>query len=145
MATINQGEHDVELSIIILSYNTATLTADCIKSIYASFKDRKTAFEVIVLDNDSQDDSVNILRQLKKEYNSLEIIESKVNLGFAKGNNKAAEKAKGEYLLFLNSETVVINHAIDDLLKYYIEHTEIHFLGPKLLNKDNSPQPSCGP
>ncbi len=132
-----------ELSIIIISYNTRQVTKNCIESIYNSKPD--VNFEIIVIDNSSSDGSVDMLRELKSDNKNLILVENKENTGFARANNQGARIAGGPYLLFLNSDTVILKDAISSLMRYYKENSgTVHFLGPKLLNKDSSPQPSCG-
>lgn len=133
------------LSIIILSYNTASLTEQTIKSIYDSTKMDHDQFEIIVLDNASEDNSVRKIENLQVRHTNLKLMISDENLGFSKGNNKAAREAVGKYLLFLNSDIIVRNLAIDKLLQYKINKKDIGFLGGKLFNEDGSKQPSCGP
>lgn len=146
MQTSNNGDKNIELSIILISFNTAKITADCIESIYNSKDIEKVSLEVIVLDNDSKDDSVSTIKSLQKKYNSLKLIESKENTGFSKGNNLAAKQAKGQYLFFLNSDTIVLENAVYELLKFYQENQKrAQFVGAKLFNKDMTPQPSGGP
>lgn len=146
MTVHKPANNEIELSIIILSYNTAELTKQTIESIYRATELSTNRFEIIVLDNASQDNSVSVLRQLSQKNNNLHIIEHKENSGFSKGNNIASKQAKGEYLLFLNSDIIVQNRGIDVLLSYLKEHkTEAQFVGGKLLNKDHSDQASCGP
>ncbi len=146
MAVNNRSEAQPELSIIILSYNTEALTRQTIESIYQSTELSKDRYEIIVLDNASTDDSVQMLKKLAKKHASLKIIESKENTGFSKGNNIASKQAKGSYLLFLNSDIIVQENGIDNLLRYLKDHEQTaHFVGGKLLNKDLSDQPSSGP
>lgn len=146
MQTSNNGDKNIELSIILISFNTAKITADCIESIYQSKDIEKVSLEVLVLDNDSKDDSVSTIKSLQKKYKSLKLIESKENTGFSKGNNVAAKQAKGTYLLFLNSDTIVLENAVYELLKFYKENQKkTQFVGAKLFNKDMTPQPSGGP
>jgi GT2 family glycosyltransferase len=146
MQSRNIGDPEIELSIILISFNTSQITANCIKSIYTSKEIDSVNFEVIVLDNDSKDDSIAVITSLQKEYSSLKLIESKENTGFSKGNNLSAKQAKGTYLLFLNSDTVVLDDAISSMLTFYKKHeTQVQFVGAKLFNKDMTPQPSCGP
>ncbi|OGK14012.1 hypothetical protein A2859_00280 [Candidatus Roizmanbacteria bacterium RIFCSPHIGHO2_01_FULL_37_16b] len=78
--------------------------------------------------------------------NDLRIIENKKNLGFGKANNQAVELASSDYILFLNSDILVLDSAIKELYKFYKQNENmINFLGGKLLNKDMSQQASCGP
>jgi len=115
-------------------------------SIFESLKKTNIHFEVIVLDNQSKDDSIKMLEQLSNRYKELSFIKSDQNLGFAKGNNFLVKKSQGEYLLFLNSDIIVLDQAIEKLYDYYLANEKrINFLGGKLYNKDMSEQPSCGP
>lgn len=146
MASNNENNQNVELSIILISYNTAQITKDTIDSIYKSLQKRDLqTFELIVVDNASKDDSVQILEELSKQYGNLRLIKSQENLGFSKGNNLAFAQAQGRYVFFLNSDIIVLEDAIEELLHFYKTHEEtVHFVGGKLLNTDLSPQPSCG-
>lgn len=129
-----------ELSIIIISYNTKAITKRCLETVMASLKtDPVLKAEIIVLDNNSTDGSVEML----KSFAGIECIFSKENLGFGKGNNEAVKHAKGEYLLFLNSDTEALDDAIPQLLAQFKEST-FDFAGARLLNKDRSIQLSVG-
>lgn len=97
----------VQVSIIIVSYNTKTLLYNCIKSIYEMTKD--ITFELIVSDNGSSDGSIEMLQT---EYPEIIRIENKKNIGFGAANNRAAKIACGKYLLLLNSDTVLLNNAV---------------------------------
>lgn len=152
MTLINEwSKKKPEFSIVIVSYNTKKITDECIDSVYKSLKyeeanSESIAYEVIVVDNASTDASIEMLKKWQKEKSNFHFIQNKENLGFAKANNLGAVKAKGEYLLFLNSDIVVLNDAIAKLLYFFKQNTDLfNFLGGKLLNKDKSSQPSCGP
>ena len=140
-----QGNQLLELSIIILSYNTAKLTKETVESIYSSTHLSSNKFEIIVLDNASSDTSIEVISQLCNQYTNLRLVQESTNYGFSRGNNRAVEKAKGKYLLFLNSDIVVQENGIDILLDTIKENDSTHFIGGKLLNQDGSPQASCGP
>ncbi len=130
---------EIELSIIIVSYNTKKITQDCIKSIEVSLKQASMSYEIIVVDNASTDGSIQMLQNFK-------LLSNTTNLGFAKANNQGVKEAKGRYIFFLNSDTIVLDNAIEKLLTFYKQNEiTIQFLGGKLLNKDHSAQPSCGP
>ncbi|MBP9797548.1 glycosyltransferase family 2 protein [Candidatus Woesebacteria bacterium] len=129
-----------ELSIIIISYNTQDITKRCLETIVASLKtDTSLKAEIIVLDNNSSDGSVEML----KSFAGIECIFSKENLGFGKGNNEAVMHAKGEYLLFLNSDTEALDDAVPQLLSEF-KQAQFDFAGARLLNKDRSVQLSVG-
>lgn len=135
-----------ELSIIVVSYNTRDITLNCLRSILKSLTTSPLKYEIIVFDNHSSDDTVTAIKKEFDETEDIRIIKSQDNLGFAKGNNAAVKSSRGRYLLFLNSDIVVLDQAITDLFTYYKQtQASVHFLGGKLLNSDNTPQPSCGP
>ena len=122
----------VNLSIIIVNYNTEDLLKNCLNSI-------KLACEIIIVDNGSTDGSVEEIKNLK-----LKIILNKTNLGFAKANNQGIKIAQGEYILLLNSDTVVKKGALGAMIKFLDDNPESAVVGPKLLNKDGTSQPSAG-
>jgi len=149
--TNNQATADKPLlSIIIISYNTCKITQNCLESIFKWPTDR---FEVVVVDNASTDETREMLLQTQssklkaQNHNSkIKIIFNQQNIGFAKANNFAVKQALVDYILFLNSDIVVLDDAINKLLDFYLKNKDkIYFLGGKLLNKDLTPQPSCGP
>ncbi|WP_300380841.1 glycosyltransferase family 2 protein [Clostridium sp.] len=125
----------IDLSIIIVNWNTGDLLENCIKSIIRNTHNLRC--EIIICDNDSKDNSAN--RGLEK-YQGVKIIYSKENLGFSKGNNLAFNYAEGKYILLLNPDTIIKDKAIDKAYKYIIERNEDVLLGAKLLNSDSSIQ-----
>ena len=139
-------ESKIDLSIVIVSYNTAKITQNCLESIKQSLANSKISYEIIVVDNASSDGSAQQIINFKFQISNFKLITNKQNLGFAKANNQAVKEAHGQHILFLNSDIVVLNSAIEKLLKFYLQNEKIiHFLGGKLLNKDLTPQASCGP
>ncbi|PQO28770.1 glycosyltransferase family 2 protein [Blastopirellula marina] len=102
-----------DVSILVVSYNTKEETLACLESVYDQTKD--VSFELIVLDNASHDGSA---EAIEETFPELTLIKSSENLGFAGANNVAAEKATGEYLLLLNPDTVILDHAIDRIVKF---------------------------
>lgn len=127
------------LSIIILSYNTRQLLKNCLKSVFGTIKKLKS--EVIVVDNHSSDDSVPMV---KKEFPQAKLIANQQNLGFSRGNNQGIKKARGEYILLLNSDTIVQSGALSKMANYLKEHPRVGVVGCRLLNQDGSPQLSAG-
>ena len=139
-----------DLSIIIISYNTEKITIDCLKSIIKSLKNSSLKYEIIIVDNASKDNSVSSIKKLKSEIKNrnlkINLIENKENIGFGPANNQAVKLAKSDYLLFLNSDIIVLNASIEKLYNFYKQNEKLfNFLGGKLLNKDGTSQPSCGP
>ncbi len=145
---MSTNHQPTDISIIIVSYNTRDITQQCIASIYQSLEGANNPFtvEIIVWDNNSHDGSVEMLQELAHHHANLVIISHHENIGFGKANNRAVEHAQGTYVLLLNSDTIIVDNAIKRLLLYYQEHEDtISFLGPKLLNKDLTDQPSAAP
>lgn len=135
----------LDLSIIIVSYNTKKITRECINSINRSLTGSRIKYEIVVADNASHDGSHELLSKMASDRNNhLVYFQTGENLGFGRGNNYAVKKSRGIYLLLLNSDTVVLNKAIEKLYDRYVSNQEeIHFLGAKLLNRDLTPQASA--
>lgn len=131
----------MDVSIIIVSYNTKKLLDDCLSSVYDSLKDGKLDVEVIVVDNVSTDGSRELL---KEKYPQVKAILNNENVGFGRANNQGMRIATGEYVFLLNSDTIVMGNAIQKLYEFNKRHPKA-FTGPKLLNMDRSAQTSCGP
>lgn len=125
------------LSVIIVNFNTQDLLKNCLTSIYQYIDILED--EVIVVDNASQDDSVEMV---KKKFPAVKLIINQKNLGFAKANNQALRQAQGEYCLLLNSDTQVKSGALEKLVRFANDHLEVGVVGAKLLNPDGSIQPS---
>ena len=136
----------IDLSIVVVSYNTKKITLDCLESLNRSLTGTKIKYEIIVVDNDSRDGSVQVLKDLADNKNGhLVYFQTGSNLGFGRGNNFGVKKASGKYILLLNSDTVILNRSIEKLYNFYLTNEkQVHFLGAKLLNRDLTPQPSAG-
>lgn len=136
----------VQLSIIILSYNTKDLTLSCIKSISQQYKKQleNGEIEIIIADNNSQDNSVLSIISAIAAIKNIKLIENKENLGFSKGNNNAALQAKGKYLIFLNSDTEVLDNGLLGMVEFLNQNENVGILGGKLLNLDGTVQKSAG-
>ncbi|MBA7644965.1 N-acetylglucosaminyl-diphospho-decaprenol L-rhamnosyltransferase [subsurface metagenome] len=126
-----------ELSIIIVNWNTSDLLRDCLNSVYD--ETRATSFEVFVVDNTSSDGSVEMV---KKEFRQVRLIENRENLGFARANNRAIKQSRGQYVLLLNPDTVVLSGALDKMAAFMRAHPAVDASGPMLLNPDGSVQRS---
>lgn len=111
------------------------------QSVIKQYKDEleKKEFEIIVVDNNSSDDSVGSIK-----YDSIKIIQNKENVGFAKGCNVGAKAAGGKYILFLNSDTQVLDKGFVSMVKFLENNPKVGILGGKLYNADGSIQRSCG-
>ena len=131
-----------ELSIITVSFNTEEITLNCLNSILKNTKG--VDYEIIVVDNGSKDNSVKALKRLANDNPQIKLIEAGENLGFGKANNLGAGNAKGEYLLFLNSDTFVIDNAIKEALNFAKTKKDLGVYSCRLLNPDHTTQPSGG-
>lgn len=129
--------NEMELEILILSYNTRELLRDCLGSVYQKIKGIE--FGVTVVDNGSRDNSV---KMVKEEFPQVEIIENRDNLGFARANNQAIRQSGARYLLLLNPDTSLGNNSCYEMLRFMDEHAEVGILGCRLLNTDGIIQPS---
>ncbi len=127
----------VDVSILIISYNTRTLTATCLDSLHAAPDTVST--EVLVVDNASSDDTVAVL---KERYPWVRLIEQPTNLGFARAVNIAASAATGRYVLLLNSDTVVIDDAVGRLVAFAEKHPHHGVYGGRTLAPDRALDPS---
>ncbi|MCP5100312.1 MAG: glycosyltransferase family 2 protein, partial [Chloroflexi bacterium] len=130
----------MKLSIIVVSWNTRQLLADCLESVYAY--PPQSAFEVVLVDNASADGSADMVRE---QFPQVRLVESSENVGFAQGNNLAVPLCQGEYVLLLNPDTVVKPNAFDALIEFLDENPEAGSAGSMLLNPDETLQPSCQP
>ena len=125
-------------SIIIVNYNTSDLLLKCLRSIEEN--DTSLNKEIIVVDNNSSDDSIKLLN---KKYPKVKVIVNSSNLGYAKANNIGAKVAKGDYLLLLNSDTIINKGAISKLVSRASQDNSA-ISSCMLLNSDNSIQPQGG-
>ncbi len=136
----------IALSIIILSYNTKDLTLQCIQSVVNQYKKEleEKKIEIIVVDNNSSDNSAEDIEKRFSGNDYLTFIQNKENVGFGKGCNLGAKAAKGKYILFLNSDTQVLNKGFLSMADFLDKNTRVAILGGKLENSDGSIQPSVG-
>lgn len=130
-------QNNILLSVLIVNYNGINLLRDCINSLRDNIN---YPYEIIVVDNNSTDGSV---EYLKRYYPYINLITSYFNKGFTGGNNLAASYAKGEYLLLLNTDTVITS-CIDPLINIIKSNHKIGVLGCRLFYGDRKLQESIG-
>lgn len=128
----------MDLSIVIVNYNTKDLLKQTIESVINNTKGIE--YEIWVVDNSSKDGSVEMVQE---EFKSVKLIASKENLGFPKGNNVAIKKATGRYILLLNSDTKVIGDNLQHCVSYMDQHEEIGALGCKVELPDGTLDHAC--
>lgn len=128
----------MDLSIIIVNYNTKKLTLECIESIYKS--KMNYTFEIFVVDNNSSDNSVDAI---KETYSNVKVVENKENVGFSKANNQAIKVSNGRYVLLLNSDTIVNNTTLSTIIEFMDKHKEVGATGCKVVLPDGSLDKAC--
>lgn len=121
----------MELSVIIVNYNSSNFLELTLLSVYSSLKKSSISAEVIVVDNYSTDNSCNMI---KKKFNDCILIENKSNFGFARSNNIGVNTASGKYICILNPDTVVSENTFTDLINYYKNNLNIGIVGCQMLN-----------
>lgn len=132
----------MELSIIVISFNTKGITLDCLRSVLKYVREIK--YELIVIDNASSDGSVDEIKQLADKHEHVKLIRSDVNLGFAGGNNLGINKSKGRYVLLLNSDTYFTTNILKNMIDWMDENPKIGISSCTLLNVDGSVQGTGG-
>ena len=128
----------MDLSIVVVNWNTSDLLAQCLRSVYDTTGNLD--FEVIVVDNASTDGSPEMVRQ---EFPDATLIANTENLGFAKANNQAILRSLGRYVLLLNSDAFVQENTVEHVVAFMDAHPEAGMAGCKLLYEDGRLQYSC--
>jgi len=128
----------MDVSIIIVNWNTKGLLQDCLRSIYERAGD--VDYEVIVVDNASADGSAEMV---KSDFQQVILIENPENRGFATANNQGMAVAKGRYVLLLNSDTVILENSITNTICFADSNPQAGVIGCRVLNPDGTLQPTC--
>ena len=127
----------VDLSIIIVNYKSAGLVIDCIESIYKNTT--KHSFEIILVDNNSQDDC---RERVLSKYKEVQWVQMDYNSGFARANNAGIRVSCGANILLLNSDTIILENALDKTLRLFEQYPDAAGCGVQLLNPDMTHQAS---
>lgn len=130
----------MDISFIIVNWNTRVLLLDCLESIYKTV--RHPSFEVWVVDNASEDGSAEAVAAAHPRVN---LIENEVNRGFAAANNQALKRMRGRYALLLNSDAALTPGAADELYRFMEENPDAGMACGQLLDPDGSLQNSFAP
>lgn len=128
----------VDLSICIPTLQARQLLRDCVQSIGANT--HSLTFEIIVVDNNSQDGTVEMLRD---EFPQVRLIVNDHNAGFTRPTNQALRASTGRFALLLNNDTIILPNALDCLVQFMRAHAEVGICGPKVLNRDGTLQKQC--
>ncbi len=126
----------MDVSVIIVNYNTGDLVTACIDSV---LKQRDIEFEIIVVENASQDNSMDLLRHYQ---NHITLIANEKNIGFGAANNQAFTESQGQYIFLLNPDAQLDSDlALRGLVDYLEQHPKYGLIGTKILNADGTPGP----
>lgn len=128
----------MDLSIIIVNWNTRDLLRDCLLSVRVGLGDLRA--EVWVIDNGSTDGS---LAMLVQDFPQVRLIANPDNRGFAAANNQALLRARGRHMLLLNTDTLVHGRVLPDAVAWLDDHPGVGVLGPRILNRDGTVQGSA--
>ncbi len=133
----------MDLSIIIVNWNTCDLLVECLNSVQENLGAAPDLqAEIFVVDNASSDDSAESVRS---DFPWVHLIENQDNVGFARANNQAAELAQGKYVLLLNPDTVLQPYATKIMLAYLVSHGDVGAVGPRVVYPDGTVQISIYP
>lgn len=127
-----------DLSVILVSYNTAEMTLDALKSLYEGAQD--IDMQVFVIDNASRDNSV---EKIRRNYPQVHLIENHRNVGFGRANNQALPLLNSQFVLLLNTDAFIKEDTLQKSLQFMKMHPRCGILGVKLLGRDGELQPSC--
>lgn len=128
----------IDVSIIIINYNTCQITKNCLDSIFK--KTKGISYEVILVDNASIDGS----KEVFQADSRIKYVYSDENLGFGRGNNLGYQYASGDYIFLLNSDTLLINNAVYELYSFMSKHPEFAITGGSLYDSEMQPCHSYG-
>jgi GT2 family glycosyltransferase len=124
-----------DVSICIVNWNCADLLRKCLASIYA--QPQGVEFEVVIVDNASTDGAAEMVAA---EYPQVTLVRNEHNLGFSRGNNQAAQIARGRYLFFLNNDTEVPAHTLREFVGFADRNPGVGMVGPRLRSADGGDQ-----
>jgi GT2 family glycosyltransferase len=130
------AERDKEISVVIVSYNTADLIGECLASLETG---QGVPLEIFVVDNASSDGSAEAVR---KGFPAVHLVENRVNRGFGPANNQVLSRCRGRYLVLLNPDAVARPGAFREMASFMDSHPRVGLAGPRITNPDGTPQDS---
>lgn len=128
----------MDVSVVIVSYNAQNALIKCLSTLAIGMNDLK--YEVIIVDNNSGDDSVQLI---KKKFPEFAVIKNKSNIGFGRACNQGAKNTSGKYILFLNSDCCLRQDAVKVLFNYLESNDNCSLVGPCLVAKNGNRMNSC--
>lgn len=135
-------KNKIDVSIVVINFNTADITVDCLSDIVKNTKNIN--YEIILIDNSSKASDIEKLSKFAAKYNFIKFIKNRENLGFSEGNNQGISQALGRYVLLLNSDTRLSTNVIGEMIKWMDKHPKAAISSCQLLNKDGSIQGTGG-
>ncbi len=130
--------NECDVTVVIVSFNTCNLTLECLRSVFEQTKG--VSFEVIVVDNASGDGTSGSIRE---EFPAVFLIENDQNRGFAAANNQGMKLARGRYILLLNPDTLILDGAIEKMVRYVDGHPDVGCAGCQVLEDGEKIQMTC--
>lgn len=128
----------MDISVILVSYNTAEITIKSLQHLYSSSHELK--MEVVIVDNASRDNSVELISE---NYPDIPLVKNQINVGFGRANNQALPYVSGRYVLLLNTDAFVDKTVIAQTVAYMDMNPKCGVLGVKLIGEHGDLQPSC--
>lgn len=122
------------LIVSIVNWNAVDLIIQCVASVFNIIK--KYPFEIVIVDNNSSDGSV---QKLEEIFPSLNIIKNKFNVGYARAHNQVLSSSKSDYILLLNPDCILTDGVVDDMLDYLVSNPRVGIAGPKVLSQEGKP------
>jgi GT2 family glycosyltransferase len=129
---------NIDVSICIVTYHARDFLRDCLRSIYRTVD--SVSFEIIVVDNHSEDGTLEILHS---DFSDVHLLVNDQNTGYTRPNNQAMRISLGRYILLINPDTLVEPNTITELAAFLDTHPEVGIVGPKVLNRDGTLQKQC--
>ena len=135
----------IDLSIIIVNYNSSELLLQCINSLLSSIKNNNISFEIIIIDNNSKDKSIQKIEEFieQNKIDNIFLIKNKINAGFAKATNSGILMSKGKYILLLNPDTIIMQDTFEPLIKFMENNLDVGALTCRLELKNGKIDQAC--
>jgi GT2 family glycosyltransferase len=128
---------ELRVSVIVVNWNVRDLLRECLRSLDRLTPLNSDDAEILVVDNDSSDGSVGMLR---REFPTVSVIANRENVGFGRANNQAFARCRGRYVLLLNPDTVVLDDAVARMTELLDARADVGAVGSRLVNPDGSLQ-----
>lgn len=138
-AMVKRRENYPLVSVIIVNYNAGPMLLNCARAVLTS----TVTVEVILVDNNSTDESLHGMRAILREEPHLSIIKNERNVGFAKAVNVGLAGTHGAIILVLNPDCIIEATTLERMLRVLEQHSDAGMLGPRILNPDGTEQPGC--